>query len=190
MRRVLVLSALATLIVSAAVSAPAVADGPQLEDPAGDHPVPWVDLVGVELKLGAGNVRTGPVLEVTFSVAGDITPENRNTMTGLNFDAKIGSCKFGAGYNAFPGATEAELGAGSAGAICEGGKELEPPFKVQGNSVTLTIALRDLKGVVAGAVVSEMSASSVPMQGFAGDDTGALALTGDTASSDKSFPLS
>lgn len=188
MKRLLTAAALASLLIFGAMSPATRADGPQLEDPE-DHPVPWVDLTGVQLKLAPGNVRTGPVLEVTFIAAGDISPESRNTMTGFNFDAKIGSCKFGAGYNAFPSVTEAQLGAGSAGAMCEGGKELDPPFAVKGNTVTLSIGLRDLKGVVAGAIVSEMTASSVPMQGFAGDDTGALALTGDTAASDKTFSL-
>lgn len=190
MKRATSLAALAALLTFGAMAAPASAGGPQLEDPAGDHPVPWVDLTGVELKLAPGNIRTGQVLELSFVVAGDITPENRNTMTGYNFNATIGSCKFSGGYNAFPGATESQLAAGSAGAACEGGKELEPPFKVTGNKVTVTIATRDLKGVVAGAPVSAMSASTVPMQGFAGDDTGALALTGDTAASDKTFALS
>lgn len=150
--------------------------------------MPWADLTGVELKLGPGNVRTGPVLELTFIVSGAITPENRNTMTGYNFDATIGSCKFSAGFNAFPDA--AGLGAGSAGAVCEKGRDLEPPFRIKDNTVTLSIGLKDLEGVVAGAIVSDMTASTVPVQGFAGDDTGALALAGDSATSDKTFPLS
>ena len=189
MKRFLTFALLGCVLVFGAAAPSGRADGPQLEDPAGDHPVPWVDLTGVQLKLGPGTVRTGPVLDVTFIVAGPITPENRNTMTGYNFEAKIGACKFGAGFNAFPGATEAELGAGSAGAICEGGKELEPPFKITDNTVTLSVGLKDLKGVAAGVVVSEMTASAIPMQGFAGDDTGALALTADTAASDKKFVL-
>ena len=189
MKRVLLVLLTASLLAGGS-SLSARAGGPQLVDPAGDHPVPWADLTGVELKLGPGNVRTGPVLDLTFIVSGAISPESRNMMTGYNFSAKIGSCKFSAGFNAFPSATEGALPAGSAGAICEGGKQLEPPFKIKGNTVTLSIGIRDLKGVVAGAVVSKMTASTVPVQGFAGDDTGALALTGDTAASDKTFPLS
>ena len=190
MKRLLSLTALASLLLFGALSPAARASGPQLEDPEGDHPVPWADLTGVELKLAPGTVRTGPLLEVTFWVAGAISPESRNTMTGYNFNATIGSCKFSAGYLAYPSVTDAELGAGSAGAMCEGGKELAPPFEVKDNTVTLKIALRDLKGVGAGAMVSEMSAWTALTEGFAGDDTGALAMTGDSAASDKTFPLS
>lgn len=190
MKRALSPAIVLALLAFGALSAPVIAEGPQLQDPKGDHPLPWADLTGVGMKLAPGNARTGPILELTFFVAGDITPENRNMMTGYNFAAKIGSCKFSAGYNSFPGATESQLPAGSAGAICEKGRQLEPPFKVTGNRVTLSIGISDLKGVVAGATVSGMSASSVPVQGFAGDDYGVLAHAGDAAASDKTFPLS
>ena len=190
MKRAL-LAALMSVLLFGVTSPGSQADGPQLEDPAGDHPVPWVDLTGVQLKLGPGTVRTGPVLDLTFIAAGDITPENRTMMTGYNFAATIGPCKFDANFNTFPGATDSVAGVGGPTVLCEGGKSLSPPFKIAANTISISISLQDLKGVAAGVTVSDMTAWTIPLQGFSGaDETGILAMTGDTAASDKKFALS
>lgn len=194
MRRVLSLGALSALLIAGAFAPGASANGPQIEDPEGDHPVPWVDLTAVQLQLVPA--KGGQVLEVTFTTSGPITPENRNMMTGYTFNATAGkgkgakekTCDLAVIYYAYPSATETLLPAGSAGASC-GGKDLSPPFRVDDNTVTISVALRDLTDVGVGTVLSDLTAKTAPFEGFDGDDTGLLAETGDRASSDKSWKI-
>lgn len=180
--------------MAAAFAPGASASGPQIEDAEGDHPVPWVDLTAVQLELVPA--KGGQVLEVSFTTSGPITPENRNMMTGYTFQAAAGKgkgakdkvCDLTVIYYAYPSATETLLPAGSAGATC-GGKELSPPFRIDENTVTISVALRDLKDVGVGTVLSDLKAHTAPLEGFDGDDTGLLAQAGDHASSDKSWKI-
>ena len=83
--------AVVVVLASGFVGRPASAAAPQIEDPTGDHPVPFMDFTGVKLALVQG--KTGPVLETTFVLAGAVSP-SRTTMTGYSFTAKVGSVTF------------------------------------------------------------------------------------------------
>lgn len=159
---------------------------PQITDPELDYPVPFADLTAVTVAVAAA--RGGDRLEVTFEVAGDITPEGRNLMTGYEFRAQVGKCDLIAGWNAFPSVTEnAGLPAGSAGAQCgETGREIAGTFRISGNTVTAEIPLQDLKGVSVGDSMKDLTANTAPGRGLNGDDTSAL---GDAAADDRAWVL-
>lgn len=182
------LAALTGLLLIGAPS-PALAVAPQITDPALDHPAPFADLLAVTVSVAPA--RTGDRLEVAFKVAGAISPESRNAMTGYNFRASFPGCELAVGFNAFPSLTEnAGLPAGSSGAQCgAAGREITGTFRIKGDTVVAEIPLRDLKGVSVGGTMKKLVAWTAPVQGFDGDDTGTLAMGGDRASSDKTWTL-
>lgn len=182
------------VLVAAVVVLPAPgarAATPQIVDPALDHPLPWADLVSVE--LGVTKVRNRDFLSVTFTTSGEISDPSRNTLTGYTFQGKAGTCELTVLWYAFPMVTEpAGLPPGSPGAFCgAAGKDLGGSFTRKGNSVTVLVPMQDMagKGVVKGASMTNLTAHTALLEGIAGDDTGLLANTGDAAASDKPWVI-
>jgi hypothetical protein len=186
-RKTLLVLALALVGVAGIPVAADAKLAPQITDPSLDYPVPFGDLVSVGVSVVSA--KGGDRLEVAFKVAGAISPEGRNLMFGYEFRAKVGKCDLAAGFNAFPSVTEnAGLPAGASGAQCGAtGREIEGTFRIQGDTVTAEIPLRDLKGVALGNPMTGLTASTAPGRGFNGDDTRAA---GDAATSDKAWVLS
>lgn len=163
---------------------------PQIVDPALDYPIPVADLVSVSLSVATA--RTGQQLQITFEASADISLEARTLMTGYNLRGKVGSCDLIASFLSYPMALEAsgQFPAGESDAQCgEGGRNVAGMFKLDGSSVTAIFPLRDLKGIAVGAPMNDLRAYTALGQGFAGDDTGLLANTGDGAASDKAHTL-
>ena len=163
---------------------------PQIVDPALDHPAPFADLTSVELK--ATKVRGRDFLEVTFTVAGEISAPSRNLMTGYTFNGKVGKCELYVLWYAYPMLTEpAGLPTGSSGAHCgKAGKDVGGSYRIKGNAVIVTVPLQDLKGVTRGATVTELKAHTALIEGLDGDDNGVLAYTGDAATGSKPWTIS
>ena len=165
-------------------AAPVTAASPQIEDPAGDHPVPFMDFTAVELAVGQG--RTGPVLETSFVLSGPITPESRATMTGYSFTAKVGKCDLLIRFVGYPdGVFDA---AGFVTTAC-GGRDVGGTWKITDNTVTVYSPLRDLKGVGIGQTMTDLAAFNSPGEGMYHDDTTAPSALGDAASTDKSWTI-
>ncbi len=164
---------------------------PQIVDPALDHPVPFEDIVSVELKVVVQKGRD--YLQTTFTMSGEVSDASRNAMTGYDFSAKVGTCDLIIVWYAYPMVTEpAGLPTGSVGTHCGAtGKDVGGSFKFGGNTVTITSPMQDLKskGVVRGAKMTKLEAHTAPLEGLAGDDEGALALLGDSSGSDKAWTV-
>ena len=165
-------------------ASPATAATPQIEDPAGDHPAPFMDFTAVELAVGQN--KSGPVLETTFVLSGEISPETRATMTGYSFTAKVGKCDLLVRFVGYPdGAFDA---AGFASTMC-GDRDVGGTWKISDNTVTVISPLRDLKGVAVGETMTDLAAFSSPAEGMYHDDTTAPSALGDAASSDKPWKI-
>lgn len=173
------------LVALVAVAPQAHAKAPQIEDPEGDHPVPFMDFT--EVRLALGRTKAGPALETTFVLAGAITPESRATMTGYSFTAKVGSCDLLVRFVGYPdgGAFDA---AGFASTMC-GGRDVGGTWRITDNTVTVISPLRDLKGVGVGQTMTDLAAFSSPAEGMYHDDTTAPSALGDAASSDKPWTI-
>ncbi len=166
---------------------PGQAGPTQIEDAAGDHPVPFMDLTSVGLALTS--VKGSPALEVTFTTSGAITPESRATMTGYSLTSKVGSCDLLVRFVGYP--DDAFAAAGFATARCgEGGRDAGGTFKITENTVTVVTPLRDLKAIGPGAKMTELAAFTSPGEGMYHDDTTAPSALGDHASSDKPWVIS
>ena len=172
---------------SGVASTPATAASPQIEDPAGDHPVPFMDFTAVKLAVGQG--KSGPVLETSFVLAGAVSPESRASMTGYSFTAKVGKCDLLVRFVGYPdGAFDA---AGFATTKCGAdGRDAGGTFKVSDNTVTVFSSLRDLKGVAIGQTMTDLAAFNSPGEGMYHDDTTTPSAAGDAASSDKPWVIS
>lgn len=182
------LAALAALAMLLGGSSPGTAEGPepQIEDPAGDHPVPFMDLTAVTLALAA--TKSGPALEVSFTLSGEISPESRAAMTGYNFMAKVGQCDLLVRFIGYPDGVFASNGFVSS--MCgAGGRDAGGTFTITDNTVTVLAPLRDLKGVAAGQTMTELSAFTSPGEGMYHDDTTAPSAAGDAASSDDPWTI-
>lgn len=158
----------------------------QIEDPATDHPVPFMDLTGIGLAVVQG--KGGPALQVAFSLAGAVSPESRAAQTGYSFVSKVGKCDLLVRFVGYPdGAFDA---AGFATAKCgETGRDVGGTFKISDNTVTVVAALRDLKGVAVGETMTDLRAFTSPGEGMYHDDTTAPSAAGDAASSDKPWVI-
>ena len=180
-------AALLAFSMLAVAALPATADGPsQIEDAAGDHPVPFMDLTSVT--LGVGQTKSGPALEVSFALSGAVSPESRATMTGYSFTAKVGKCDLLVRFVGYP---DGVFGAsGFASSMCAaGGRDTGGTYKVDDNVVTVMVPLRDLKGVVVGATMTDLKAFTSPGEGMYHDDTTAPSAAGDAAASDKPWTI-
>ena len=181
--RVLVTAAVA--LVAAMPMSPASAAPRQIEDPAQDHPVPFMDITGVGLALTrAAGV---PALQVTFAVAGAITPETRTAMTGYTFLSEVGSCALMVRFVAYPDGVF--TAAGFVTTKCGTGRDVGGRYTIRGNEITVVSPLRDLRGVVPGAVMTGLRASTAPAEGMYHDDTTAPSALGDAASSAKPWVI-
>ena len=172
----------------AVASYPATADGPapQIEDPAGDHPAPFMDLTAVALRLAP--TKSGPALEVSFTLSGAVSPESRASMTGYNFVAKVGRCDLLVRFIGYPDGVFASNGFVSS--MCgAGGRDAGGSFTITDNTVTVLAPLRDLKGVAAGQTMTDLSAFTSPGEGMYHDDTTAPSAAGDAAASDKPWTI-
>ena len=175
-----------TLASTVAGAGPATAAGPQIEDPAGDHPVPFMDFTAV--KLAVVQTKAGAALETSFVLAGAVSPESRATMTGYSFTAKVGKCDLLVRFVGYPdGAFDA---AGFATTKCGAdGRDIGGTFKITDNTVAVTSPLRDLKGVAIGQTMTDLAAFNSPGEGMYHDDTTAPSALGDAASSDKTWTI-
>lgn len=174
------------LVALLATATPGLAAADQIADPAGDHPVPFMDLTGVG--LGLTSVRGAPALRVTFTLAGAISPESRTTMTGYSFTSKVGSCALLVRFVGYPDGT---FGAsGFATAKCgANGRDVGGTFKIAGSTITVITPLRDLKVVTAGQTMTDLKAFTSPGEGMYHDDTTAPSAAGDAASSNKPWVI-
>jgi hypothetical protein len=161
------------------------AAGAQIEDPKGDHPVPFMDLTSVSLELA--QAKGGQVLRVQFTTAGPLTPEGRTFMTGYSLRSKVNKCNLLVRFMGYPDGVFAA--AGDAVARCEGGRDVGGTFKINENTIAVDIPMRDLKGVAPGMVMTELRAATSPGEGMYHDDTTAPAAAGDAASSNKPWTI-
>lgn len=173
------------LLTTVPSALPARSEGPQIVDPAGDHPVPFMDLTAV--RLGVAEVKGSPVLRVEFTTAGPISPESRATMTGYNFRAKVDKCALLVRFMGYPDGVF--TAAGDAVARCEGGRDAGGTFRINGKSVVVDVPLRDLKGVAVGRTMTDLRAGTSPGEGMYHDDTTAPAAAGDSAASSKPWTI-
>ncbi len=166
--------------------APASAKPGEIADPAGDHPVPFMDLTGVRLALV--QQRGASALEVTFALNGAITPESRVAMTGYTFLSEVGTCDLMVRFVAYPdGAFEAS---GFVTTKCgASGRDVAGTYKIKENTIVVTAAIRDLKGVVPGQKMTALRAYTSPVEGMYHDDTTAPAAVGDAASSSEPWTI-
>lgn len=146
-----------------------------------------MDLTGVG--LGLTRVKGSPALEVTFALAGSVTPETRASMTGYSFTAKVGVCDLLVRFIGYPDGVFASSGfvTSKCGAS---GRDAGGTFVISDDKVIVTTQLRDLKGVVPGAKMTELAAFTSPVEGMYHDDTTAPSALGDHASSDKPWVIS
>ena len=186
MARRLLTAALAALILGAmAGHSPTQAAGSQIEDPAGDHPAPFMDFTAVNLAVVPA--KAGPALETTFVLSGLVGAESRATMTGYSLTAKIGKCDLLIRFIGYPdGAFDA---AGFVTSKCGEGRDVGGTYKLSDTTITVQTPLRDLKGVEVGGTMTDLAAFNAPVEGMYHDDTTAPAAAGDAASSDKSWTI-
>ena len=175
-----------TILALVAIAPPAISAAPQIEDPAGDHPVPFMDFTAVTLSVGHG--KSGPYLETTFSLAGLVGDASQTSMTGYSFTAKVGKCDLLVRYIGYPegvaGGTEFATTKCGAGGRDVGGKASRTE-----NTITVQSPLRDLKGVAIGQTMTNLAAFNTPAEGQYHDETTAPSVLGDAASSDKSWVI-
>ena len=187
MRKFLIAVSVVLALLASLAGGPArAAAEPQIVDPELDYPPPFADLVSVELAVTEKKGISS--LEVKFTLAGEISAPSRNLMYGYHFEGKVGKCDLRVGFLAYPMATEpAGLPLGSAGGECVGSaKQAGGTFKIEGNTITVPIALGDLAGVVKGATITDLRATTSPGEGLNGDDTSAA---GDAATGDKPWTI-
>ena len=105
MRKLLISVTLALALLASLIGGPArAAATPQIVDPALDYPVPFADLVSVDLSVT--EKRGVSSLEVKFTLALDVIAETRNLMYGYHFLGKVGKCELDVYVNVFPTLTE------------------------------------------------------------------------------------
>ena len=185
-RKVLVTVVAALILCGATLTAPVRAGAPQIEDPAGDHPVPFMDFTGVSLAVVPG--KGGPALETTFLLSGMVGAESRATMTGYSLTAKVGKCDLLVRFVGYPdGAFDAS---GFVTTKCGDGRDVGGSFKITDTTIAVQSPLRDLKGVEIGLTMTELAAFNAPVEGMYHDDTTAPAAAGDAAASDKPWTIS
>ena len=155
-RRSIVGLAVFVVLASGFVARPVSAAAPQIEDPAGDHPVPFMDFTAV--KLAIGQDKTGPVLETSFVLAGAVSPESRATMTGYSFTAKVGKCDLLIRFVGYPDGAFTSFATTACGDRDTGGT-----WKIAGNTITVFSPLRDLKGVAVGQTMTKLAAFNSPV---------------------------
>ena len=160
---------------------------PQIEDPAGDHPVPFMDFT--EVRLAVVPAKSGLALETTFVLAGAVTPESRTTMTGYSFTAKVGKCDLLVRFIGYPDGGVVSASPGFVTTKCGEGRDIGGTWKINDNRVIVLSPLRDLKGVAIGATMTDLAAFNAPGEGQYHDDTTAPAVAGDAASSAKSWTI-
>ena len=187
MRRRLTIGLCVLLALASGLAAsPGRAASPQIEDPAGDHPVPFMDFTAVTLSVGHG--KSGPYLETTFTLAGLVGDVSQTSMTGYSFTAKVGKCDLLVRYIGYPegvaGGTEFATTKCGAGGRDIGGKASRTE-----NTITVQSPLRDLKGVAVGQTMTNLAAFNTPAEGQYHDETTAPSVLGDAASSDKSWVI-
>ena len=150
---------LAVLVLAAVAAPPGSAKTAQIEDPAGDHPVPFMDFTAVSLAVVTG--KSGLALETTFLLAGLVGSESRSTMTGYSFTAKVGKCDLLVRFVGYPdGAFDA---AGFATTKCgESGRDVGGTYSLTENTIVVQSPLRDLKGVAVGQTMTDLAAFNSP----------------------------
>ena len=185
-RSVKLLACTIVLATCAALTAPASAKSPQIEDPAGDHPVPFMDFTAVSLAVVPA--KAGPALETTFQLSGLVGAESRATMTGYSLTAKVGKCDLLVRFVGYP--DDVFAASGFVTTKCGEGRDVGGTYKLTETTITVQSLLRDLKGVEIGQTMTDLAAFNAPVEGMYHDDTTAPAAAGDAASSDKSWTIS
>ena len=187
MRRRLTFAVCLLLVAAGAMAgSPAGAASPQIEDPAGDHPVPFMDFTGVTLSVGQG--KSGPYLETTFLLAGAVGDVSQASMTGYSFTAKVGKCDLLVRYIGYPEgvASGTEFATTKCGAS---GRDVGGKASRTEDTITVQSPLRDLKGVAIGQTMTNLAAFNTPAEGQYHDETTAPSVLGDAASSDKPWVI-
>lgn len=186
-RRLMLAILVLCAVSSGGLAPPGRANSPQIEDPAGDHPVGWADLVSVSLDVT--NSPTGEKLEVKFTLAEASTADNRRTMTGYNLNGTVGKCALAVIFEALPNAAP-DIGVteGYATAHCGDPADfVTGAYRFDDKSIIVSYPLLDLRGVPLGATMKDLRAHTAPVQGFAHDENLILANAGDHATSDKTW---
>lgn len=188
MRRRLISAVLAVLTLASGWALPVNAAPPQIEDPAGDHPVPFMDFTSVALAVGQG--KTGPYLETTFTLAGMLGQASQTSMTGYSFTATVGKCELLVRYIGYPEGGVISSGTQFVTTKCgAGGRDVGGTASLTENTITVRSPLRDLKGVAIGQTMTNLAAFNAPGEGQYHDDTTAPWAVGDAASSDKPWTI-
>ena len=171
-------------LVALAPSGQASSD--QIKDAAGDHPVPFMDITGVGLAVV--QVKGAPSLQVTFTLAGPITPETRATQTGYTFVSKVGKCDLLVRFMGYPDGVF--TAAGDVATRCgDDGRNVGGTFKIKDNTITVVYSLGDLKVVSVGQTMTKLGAFTSPVEGMYHDEGIPGYALGDNASSDKSWTI-
>lgn len=180
---------LATVTCALAVVPVASAPPPQIEDPAGDHPAPFMDLTAVSLRVAPG--KGGPQLETTFTLAGTTGDAVRASMTGYSFTATVGKCDLLVRFIGYPDGAASSTGFPTAKCGANG-RDVGGTFTLKDNTITVRSPLRDLKGVAVGQTMTKLAAFTMPLEGQYHDDNTIArrpAAAGDTASSNKPWVI-
>lgn len=123
----------ASLVVAAATAAPGAAAGPQLTDPAGDHPVAAGDILSASFSTVGG--RTLQIDLVVAAAPSQVTPYSY----AVTFETT--GCNFKAVYYSHPAGP---LGFASSGVGCDDGSSSELPtgdVTVSGATITYRLPL-------------------------------------------------
>lgn len=179
---------LAVMMLVLVGQAPGRAAPSQIEDPAGDQPVPFMDLTSVGLAVV--QTKGAPGLQVTFTLAGAVSPESRTTQTGYTLTSKVGKCELLIRFMGYPDGAFDSAGDVMARCGAAGGRNAGGTFKISENTITVVANLRDLKGVAVGQTMTDLKAFTSPLEGLYHDETTAPSAAGDAASSDKPWTIS
>lgn len=180
------LGVLLAVLALVAIAPSGRASSDQIADAAGDHPVPFMDITGVGLAVV--QVKGAPSLQVTFTLAGPVTPETRATQTGYTFVSKVGKCDLLVRFMGYPDGVFTS--SGDVATRCgDDGRNVGGNFKIKDNTITVVSSLRDLKEVSVGQTMTELGAFTSPVEGMYHDEGIPGSAAGDTASSDKSWTI-
>lgn len=164
---------------------PASAAPPQIEDPANDYPVPFLDLTAVSLAVA--QVKGGPALQVTYTLSGVVSPESRYSNSGYSFVSKVGKCDLL--IRVIPGRLAGDPGYVTGRCGLTGGRDVGGTFKISDKTITALVSLRDFKEVGLGKTMTDLRAFTIPGEYAVHDTAEEFSAAGDNASTDKPWTI-
>lgn len=174
------------LLLGAGIAVPpATAAPPQIEDPANDYPVPFLDLTAVSLSVA--QVRGGPALQVTYTLSGTVSAESRYSNSGYSFVSKVGKCDFL--VRVIPGRLAGDPGYVTARCGLVTGRDVGGTFKISDKTITALVSLRDFKEVGLGKTMTDLRAFTIPGEYAVHDTAEEFSAAGDNASTDKPWTI-